>query len=127
MIRKGYLLGLLSDLCFIHLLRTAEYKGDYAGASLFVAKNLQKWDMDLPQTEALTFGDCIIFRTTQELENPETLHHELAHVQQIKDAGGNLVFFPKYWVSMLKAWLETGDPWDNKYEALAERNAVMHE
>ena len=126
MIQKEYLLGLLSDLCFIHLLRTAEYRGDYKGASLFVATDLHKWDTELPQTEALTFGDCIVFRTTEELKNPETLNHELAHVQQIKDAGGNLVFFPKYWVGMLKAWFRTGDPWNNEYEALAEREATNH-
>ena len=124
MIRKENQLGLLSDIYFLKLFRTAKYVDDREGISLFIAKDKGKWDKELKNTSAYTFGDCVVFRSREEFEDPRIFKHERAHVQQIRQAGGNLIHFPRYWWSMLKAWTKTGNPWANEYEAEAERAEI---
>jgi len=109
---------------FFNSIPPVQYIRDYKDARVYAAKDVDDWDADLPNTDAITFDHHIVMRTKELCYDITTLKHEYKHILRIQKEGGELCFRPKLLFHMMCAWVATGDATNTKYEreaSLAEK------
>lgn len=117
-------MGAISKFMFFNSIPPVHYVREYKDASVYAADDVDDWDADLPNTDAVTFDHHIVMRTKKLCYDKATLSHEYKHITRIQQEGGELSFRPKLLFHMVCAWVATGDTTNTKYEqeaSLAEK------
>ena len=109
-------MGIVTKSMFLCSMPPLDFVRKYKEAYLYVAVDEERWDCELPNTEAVTFDKYIACRSEESCNDPEVLKHEYAHVKRISKEGGELVFRPKLLFSMACAFIATGNTQNNRYE-----------
>ena len=85
------------------------------GVELYVYKDVAAWDKRHTRKDAFALGEFIMFRSLDDM-TPEILRHELKHCNQIAARGGLTLFLPGYYYESAKAWIQTGNANNNRFE-----------